>query len=46
MGQEITVKHYWRRKVKTILGAIAGAGAVLGCALIRSRKKDENDKKR
>jgi len=44
MGQEITVKHYWRRKVKTILGAIAGAGAVLGCALLR--KRGNNDKKK
>lgn len=43
MGQDITVIKYWRKKVKTVLGAIAGAGAVLGCALIHGRKKGENE---
>lgn len=48
MGQEITIIRYWRKKAKSVLGVIAGAGAVLGCAMIRSRKKGENetDKKR
>lgn len=45
MGQDITVIRYWRKKVKTVLGAIAGAGAVIGCALIR-KKGSKNDKKR
>lgn len=44
MGQDITVKKYWRKKMKTVLGAIAGAAAVIGCALIRKGGKNEGKK--